>query len=219
MGFEDLVRAKHEFEDALIRFLGYLSVMSTREVELAFGRLADRSLSAENGELLYSGFVAGEIIKTYLHLRRSGEVSESKLKRLMYRTKKKSLVAKMAHDQWQEAYSDYRLKRQKADSLRGSQLEKMKLELRAREQRYKALPIWRKLGTPYPELDRSALTPMPSEPYPLEIYEKSVADKVDLGDLLIYAVTNFKFPTIEDPKEYATDANVRVFAQRLLESS
>lgn len=79
MKIEELIRARHEFEDDVREFLDLASAMSNRELEIALARLAD--MLNEEKEEEASIRVSGELLKIYYDLRTRGVKRQFKFKR------------------------------------------------------------------------------------------------------------------------------------------
>ncbi len=79
MKVEEIIRARHEFEDSLRDFLDLASAMSEREIEIALARLAD--MLKEDQEQEASIRVSGALLKLYYDLRKQGIKSQHKRKR------------------------------------------------------------------------------------------------------------------------------------------
>ena len=79
MKVEEIIRARHEFEDSVRAFLDLASAMSDRELEIALARLAD--MLREDRKHEASIRVSGELLKLYFDLRTQGAKVQHKRKR------------------------------------------------------------------------------------------------------------------------------------------
>lgn len=81
MNVEDTIRNRHAFEDRVKTFLELISVMTTREIEIALARLVDL-LASESDEAIHANMrVKGELIKAYYNMRLKGAKQQRRLKR------------------------------------------------------------------------------------------------------------------------------------------
>ncbi len=85
MSIEKMVRDKHAFRERLKEFLAIAGAMTTDELEIALGRLADMLSTAQNDSQEENIRLKGSALKVYFDLRVAGEKTQSKLKRLALR--------------------------------------------------------------------------------------------------------------------------------------
>jgi hypothetical protein len=218
MGFENLVKAKHELEDAVLRYLGYASVMSIRELEIALGRIADRAFNCKEQDLLGSLYLGGEMLKTLIHLRRVREVKERKFMRVIYRADRKKLIRNVAGALFNQELAAYEQRKAAVTIARQHEIKSLEAEFEDRTAEWNGRPWWRQIFTVMPELELDSLTPMPPEPLPFEAFERTVVQKLTLGDLLIHTLVEFQFPYVESIEQFSADESVRGMSQRLLEA-
>ena len=107
MSIENLVREKHAFRERLKEFLSIAGAMTTDELEIALGRLADMLSTAQNCAQEDNIRVKGATLKVYFDLRVAGEKTQSNFKRLALRRglrewqeKRGEHAYQLARDKW-----------------------------------------------------------------------------------------------------------------------
>lgn len=81
MSIEQVVRARHEFEDRLTNFLVLASIMTDREIEIALSRLADMAKHmGESPEVM----LRGHVLARYFELRRKNRRPQRAFKRVIF---------------------------------------------------------------------------------------------------------------------------------------
>jgi hypothetical protein len=97
MDIEQVVKARHDFEDRLKVFLKLASLLTDRELEIALGRLADM-LASRHSEQLHIQ-LKGQVLKSYYDLRKQGVRKQRKMARWQYRSTSEEFV-ETAADFW-----------------------------------------------------------------------------------------------------------------------
>jgi hypothetical protein len=77
MSFEEIVRAKHAFEDRLSVFVFLIRNLNERELELALAILADQKNQKHDENKLANLRLKGELIQACLLANRNGEIKGS----------------------------------------------------------------------------------------------------------------------------------------------
>jgi hypothetical protein len=80
MSFEQMIIQRQAFRHDLREYLSFISAMSTDEIELALGRLADMLLASMDAQKMEIA-IKGTVLKIYFDMRRSGKKSQSMIKR------------------------------------------------------------------------------------------------------------------------------------------
>lgn len=161
MSIEKLVREKHAFRERLKEFLAIAGAMTTDELEIALGRLADMLSTAQDNNFRENICVKGVSLKVYFDLRVSGEKSQSKLKRLALRCDL---------GEWQKARGKHAYKMAYA---------KWKAECAAIKQRAKGLPLLKRFFVNQPCL------PV------LLVFIEQVKQTTGIPDFLVDSIANF----------------------------
>jgi hypothetical protein len=219
MRYEEAIRAKHEFQDSFLDLIECLSAMTSREIELAAARIADRISDIEDEEAKQSSLVAGQVCRTVLNLRGDGELSENKLKRIWYiTTKKRQLRRRAALLRREEAINKFEVLAQKSEKQRKRMAEEYKVQLQAWERERADLGFWSRLfkgpsKPPYPNYPD-----YPVRPFATPYYESEVGRKMDTSELLVTYVVNHFFPHSHYAPEFVDDVSIRETSIKLIES-
>ena len=182
MGIEDLIREKHSFRERLKEFLSIACTMTTDELEIALGRLADMlNLSTADAEKSNIR-IKGATLKQYFDLRTSGEKSQSTLKRTLLIRKK---------NKWCEerGWSAYRKAQSKWDA-----------EYASIKERAKNLPI----------LKRLFIKPPPDTPYPLVFIEKE--KNIGMHEFLIAQIAEYQLVSTETSEQNVSIDEIKLIA-------
>ena len=218
MSYENTIKAKHAFQDSFSEFLSYLSIMTYREIEMAAARLAD---SISNNDIKIhreSAMFSGEVIQIVLHLRGKGDITDSKIKRFLMKTKKRKLIKKAAIIERIPILLAYEKKLENVMAIRERQNNINKRAFSAwQKERYK-LSFWDRILMSPPRPKEMHLVSYTSRPDPLPVYEQMLSNKWDFSELLIYTASHFTFTSIEQSSNYANEESVKSISIKLLES-
>lgn len=94
MNIEQAVKARHEFEDRVKKFLELASLLTDRELEISLGRLADMLNTRQKEQ--HHVQIKGEILKNYYDLRKHGLRKQRKFARWQYEDNSEEFITTTA---------------------------------------------------------------------------------------------------------------------------
>jgi len=196
MSYEEAVRAKHAFQNSLKEFFRYASAMTTEEVELAMGRIADRLSTANSEEARFHYQVKGTALKMYFDFRQAANKSHAMVLRLRLKSEMKEYFSELGAEEYvkqEKAHSKRYLAFKDAMADYWSKFEKWQEE-RKKHSLLKRMFNSRDLPEP-PE----APDPV-SENFPvlLSYYVEEWKQKANMGEFLIAKVTDFAVFSIDE---------------------
>lgn len=209
MDFETTIKAKHSFQDSMQELLSYISAMSYRELELAAARIADDISSDEPQLNPQSAIICGKTIRIVLALRDNEQLAESKLKRLWMGRKKGEIRKTIAEREYRPQFEAYQNEVERVERIREKEQRQHTRELQDWRARISRQPLFKRLIEHPGRPPAHSLTPMPKAPPPFSAFVEEVGSKMNLGDMLVDLVVNYRFPHIEAGDSFVNEETVR----------
>lgn len=212
MNYEDQIRFKHASEDALSRYISYLSVMSDREIELCIAKLADQLDSFPDTELKQLLQLKGYITTEYLKLRSAMRVTQRNIFRQSYRIELQTYCIQLA----EKKYNEEKKKEEKQHLYVRRERYKIRDEHKLRVKKWHSqiakLSTWGRLFKTPKKPTMPSLPEYPKDDIPYGKILKEVKSELTLGDYLVYAAINQPIP-------HASHLNDTVDESKILEIS
>lgn len=211
MSYVDAIKEKHRFEKSLSDLFRYLNVMTIEELELAMAHIADDVVAEPNEDRRINGLVKGAALRVYVELRMTGQISQRKLQRVMFRGEMKRYfesigTAKREADIEERDRLEENL-RYNHNMLRAKYQKEYSEWTRARS----SLPFFKRLFYVYEVPEPREPPPFHSLPYPegLWFYIKEAQKTGTMEEFFVGVTRHFKLLSLPDepvefsPKEIA----------------
>ena len=219
MTLEEQVRAKHEFQDSFHELLECLTAMTSREIEIAAARIADKLPTIDDEVMKQSCLITGQISRIILSLRNNGELSESKLRRVWFTTTRKGALKKRL--------AEHRRSKDIEKFIAMANEAKAKTETMSRE--YKAkLQEWELEKSQLGLFDRIFNRPIkpqqpsypeyPMRPFGIAYYESRATKEMNVSELMVFFVEHHLFPNPQFAPEFIDEVRVKDISVKLLEA-
>jgi len=219
MTLEEQVRAKHEFQDSFHELLECLTAMTSREIEIAAARIADKLHTIDNEVMKQSCLITGQVSRIILSLRNNGELSESKLRRVWFTTTRKGAlkkrVAKHSRSKDMERFVAM-ANEAKAKTERLSREYKAKLQ--AWEHEKSKLGLFDRIFNRPVKPQQPSYPDYPLRPFEIPYYESRAAKEMNVSELMIYFVEHHLFPNPQFAPDFVNEVRVKDISVKLLEA-
>jgi hypothetical protein len=219
MSLEEQVRAKHEFQDSFFELLECLTAMTSREIEIAVARIADKLPNIHDETIKQSSLITGQGSRIILSLRNNNALSESKLKRVWFTTTRKSRLKKRVakHNRSRDIAEFARLE-EEAKARRERMSRQYKAQIWAWEREIEKLGLFDRIFNKPMRPQEPSYPVYPMRPFGLAYYESRAAKEMNLSELMIFYVEHHLFPHPEFAPDFVNEVRVKDISIKLLEA-
>jgi hypothetical protein len=197
---------------AVTDFLARVSAMTREEIELAMGRLADSLTNARDATEQLQIKLKGSILKTYLNLRTSGVLRQSRLRRFGFRGKMKKYFEDVARGRHMQETQQYLSAKKSIEGEHLRLVDAWRQEQRKWTADVKKLPFFERL---FRKPEPPVFPRYPQSPVSPALVEDVVArsrKQADMSEFLIATVFEFALVSVPDGTNDVSRDLVKVLA-------
>lgn len=192
MGYEDEVRARHAFEQAIRDFLSLLSAMTREEMELSIGRIADNLNSEASAVCETQSLLKGKVLRIYLDLRHERVLKQNKLRRLRMRPEMKSYFEHLGLFRHAQATANYEKKWTAVEQERKKLAGAHKEAISHWKEMVHGLPLLKRMFKKPPKPVLAGLPALPNAPPPTDIFVANSKKEANMSEYLVASVAEFE---------------------------